>query len=113
MTNSTKSVVIELPTWIESESFTPYTVASILQSGCNGGGYIPAIKYDNASETMNKFGDDVLEFIEDYYGELPEIPKGTPYRGVAVHFLSTAVEIFCEVNADLADWNNVEQFVSE
>lgn len=84
---------IDVPAWIEQD-ITCNTVAAICQGGCVSGAYMPAVWYDDARRTMSEHGDDILEYIEDNYGELPEIPKGESWSGIAVFFLSVAVELW-------------------
>lgn len=82
---------IEVPAWIEQD-ITTYTVASISEGGCESGAYMPAVTYHQAAETMSKHGDDVLDFIENQLGEIPPPPKDSSWSGMAVYYLSTAVE---------------------
>lgn len=70
-------------------------ISSINQGGCASGAYMPAVTYHTANETMSECGDEVLQFIEDTYGELPSIPAGESWSGMAVLFLSCAVEGWC------------------
>lgn len=88
-----KSSGIEVPNWIEQD-ITAADVAAIIQGGCASGAYMPAVTYHTARETMNAHGDDVLEFIEDHLGELPGPAKGESWSGIAVHYLSLAVELW-------------------
>jgi len=81
------------PAWID-EGLEYYDIESIQQGGCASGAYMPAVTYFTAKETMNEYGNDVLQYIEDIYGELPEIPKGESWSGIAVFFLSVAVELW-------------------
>jgi len=90
------------PEWIDP--IEVYDIASIQQGGCASGAYMPAVTYHIANETMLNHGDDVLEYIEQQLGELPEIPKGESWSGIAVFFLSYAVELF----ASQFDIDNLE-----
>ena len=97
---------IDVPAWIEQD-ITPQTIAAIVQGGCASGAYMPAVTYWQALETMSKHGDDVLQYVEDTYGELLPPPEGSSWSGVAVHYLSIAVELWAssvedEVRAALA-----------
>jgi hypothetical protein len=85
---------IDVPSWIESD-ITAADVAAVIQGGCESGAYMPAVTYHEASCTMDVFGDAVLDFIEEATGEIcyPESP--TSWSGLAVHFLSLAVELWC------------------
>ena len=84
---------INLPAWI-SDDITAQDIASIMQGGCASGAYMPAVTYWQAIETMSKHGDDVLQFIQDSYGELPAIKNDESWSGIAVFFLSIAVELW-------------------
>lgn len=84
---------IDVPSWIEQD-ITPNDVAGILEGGCASGTYMPAVTYHSAAATMAQHGDDVLQFIENHMGELPEIPRGESWSGIAVFFLSYAVELW-------------------
>ena len=85
---------IEVPRWIEQD-ISPYDVAAILQGGCGSGAYMPAVTYYDAANTMGGHGDDVLDFIEDIYCEIPWPNNDTSWSGIACYFLSMAVELWC------------------
>ncbi len=95
------------PEWIVNE-LTPYDLAAINQGGCASGAYMPAVTYHQALETMAEHGDDVLDFIEESFGEVIQPPADTSWSGMAVFFLSAAVELFCQQHEDLEDWENDE-----
>lgn len=82
---------LDVPAWI-SEDITCYTVAAIKQGGCASGAYMPAVTYHKAAETMAEHGDDVLQYIEDTYDEIPAPRPGESWSGLAVFYLSLAVE---------------------
>ena len=82
---------IEVPGWIEQD-ITGTTVAAIKQGGCSSGAYMPAVTYSQAIETMAEHGNDVLQYIEDHWGEIPQPPRGSSWSGIAVFYLSFAVE---------------------
>ena len=84
---------IYVPQWIEQD-LTIYDVDSIIQGGCASGAYMPAVVYHKATQTMAAHGDDVLQYIEDSYGELPQPQPVESWSGIAVFYLSTAVELF-------------------
>ncbi len=83
---------LKVPAWIEQD-ISPYHIAAILQGGCASGAYMPAVTCHQASATMNEHGDDVLDFIQDSQGELPNVPQDTSWSGMAVFYLSYAVEL--------------------
>ena len=92
---------IDVPAWIDQEISLP-TIAAIIQGGCASGSYMPAVTYYQASQTMGEHGDDVLEYIENAYGELPAVPTGESWSGIAVFYLSAAVELWASsVEAEL------------
>ncbi len=92
---------LEVPEWIDP-AISPYEVAAIVQGGCASGAYMPAVTYYKALETMADHGDDVLQYIEDALGELPQPPRDTSWSGLAVFYLSTAVELWASsVESDL------------
>ena len=87
------------PAWIES--MTPSDMAAIHEGGCASGAYMPAVTFHNALKTMAEHGNDVLDYIEDSYGdEIPQPEKGTSWSGIAVHYLSMAVELWVSNNMD-------------
>ncbi len=84
---------IEIPAWID-EDISPNDVAAICQGGCASGAYMPAVTYYKALKTMQEHGDDVLQYIEDNMDELPAPKKGESWAGMAVFYLSVAVELW-------------------
>lgn len=92
---------IDVPNWIEQD-ITVSDVQAIIEGGCMSGAYMPAVTYYSAMQTMNEYGDDVLNYIEDVYGELPSPEQGTSWSGMACFYLSTAVELWAsEVSAEI------------
>lgn len=98
--NSDETVAAKLggsiPHWIDQEMGIS-TVASIVQSGCNSGAYMPAVTYYKATDTMAAHGDNVLQYIEDMLGELPspfDRYESVSWGGMAVFYLSLAVELW-------------------
>jgi len=88
-----ESFDIDVPVWIEQD-ISANDIAAINQGGCASGAYMPAVTYHTAAQIMANHGDDVLQYIEDSLGELPTIPKGESWSGIAVFFLSYAVELW-------------------
>ena len=95
------------PDWI-TQALSPADIAAINQGGCASGAYMPAVTYYDANKVMAEHGDDVLEFLEDYEA-LPDYPQGMNWQGMAVLFLSCAVELFCSLNTRLEDWDNDDE----
>lgn len=87
------SGLVDVPVYIDKD-ITGCTVASIIQGGCASGAYMPAVTYYDARQTMSEHGDTVLQAIEDNYGELPQPQAGESWSGMAVFYLSCAVELW-------------------
>ena len=84
---------VNIPAWIEQD-ICAMTVASICNGGCASGSYMPAVTYWQANDTMANHGDDVLDYIHETLGELPQPPKFESWRGMACFYLSYAVELW-------------------
>ena len=84
---------IHVPEWIDQD-ISAQTIAAIQQGGCASGSYMPAVTYHTAAQIMAEHGDDVLEYIESVTGELPTPPRDSSWGGIAVFFLSYAVELW-------------------
>ena len=92
-----------IPAWID-QNITPYDIAGICQGGCDSGAYMPAVTYWQALETMGTHGDEILDYIESVFGEVPAPSAGTPagqsWSGMACHYLSCAVELWAQSTED-------------
>lgn len=96
---------IEVPAWIDQD-IDSNTVDSICQGGCASGAYMPAVTYWQALETMNDHGDDILTYIEDNMGQLPDV-SGESWSGMACKFVSCAVELWASsVQSEIEDIKN-------
>jgi len=85
---------IDVPAWIDQD-ISAYDVAAIVQGDCSSGAYMPAVTYHQALETMAKYGDDVLNYIDDILGEVPQPdPASSLWSGMACFYLSLAVELW-------------------
>lgn len=85
---------INVPRWI-AQDIDSTQVAAILQGGCASGAYMPAVTYHQALATMAEHGDDVLDYIEASGLGLTLPPEESrSWAGFAVHYLSTAVELW-------------------
>lgn len=84
---------IDIPAWMDQD-IALTDIDAIYEGGCASGAYMPAVTYWQARETMSAHGDDVLTFIEDQYGDLPAVPRGESWSGIAVFYLSIAVELW-------------------
>lgn len=83
---------IDVPSWIEQD-ITPYDVAGILQGGCASGAYMPAVTYHMVLRTMQDYGDDILEAIQDVVGEVPAVGDDS-WGTYCCNLVSTAVELW-------------------
>ena len=83
----------EVPEWID-EDISPSTIAAIVEGGCASGAYMPAVTYYDALNIMRDYGDDVLDYLESAVDGPFAIPAGESWGGIAVFFLSTAVELW-------------------
>lgn len=84
----------EVPLWID-QGITPYDVAGIIEGGCASGAYMPAVTYAEALYTMGQWGDEILDFISTHLGDEALKPeKVESWSGLAVYYLSTAVELW-------------------
>lgn len=90
---------VDVPRWIEQD-IDAGTIAAIIQGGCDSGSYMPAVTYHTALRTMNERGEEVLEYLDYVYGEVPNIPDGIGWAGLACYFLSAAVEVWAYTVAD-------------
>ena len=83
-----------IPAWIDQD-ITAATIAAIYQGGCDSGAYMPAATYHRALVTMNAHGDAVLDYMrEDGFGDLPPVPNGMSWDGIACFYVSTAVDLW-------------------
>lgn len=106
----------EIPEWIEQDiSF--YDVQNIIEGGCASGAYMPAVTYFKANKTMSQHGNDVLQYLEDNLGEIPTPKKIDSWTGLAVYYLSSAVELWASTVSDelieLIDDQNDDQASEE
>lgn len=93
------------PEWI-TDPLDIADIQAIQQGGCASGAYMPAVTYHKALQTMSEYGDDVLEYIENNYGEIPQPGKGESWSSLAVFYLSMAVELWVgQFDLDGVDWD--------
>lgn len=109
----------EVPVWIDQD-ITVADVVAIAEGGCASGAYMPAVTYHEARKTMHEHGDEVLEYLDDLDldGEIYRLPEpGSPlaggysftWGGIAVHFLSCAVEWWaCDIFHKLCELDGIE-----
>ena len=84
---------IDVPAWIDQD-ITVGDIEAITQGGCASGAYMPAVTYHTAKETMNEYGDDILQYIQDNLGELPRPKDDESWAGMACFYVSYAVELW-------------------
>lgn len=89
-----------VPKWIDP-LISASTCAAIVQGGCSSGAYMPAVTYHDAAETMHEHGDEVLDYIETIYGsDMPRPEASASWHGIAVFYLSVAVELWASGEFD-------------
>jgi hypothetical protein len=97
--------MVDQPAWI-TEPLDISDIQAIQQGGCASGAYMPAVTYHQALSTMAEHGDDVLQFIEDAYGEVPAPPEPVCWSHLATFYLSTAVELWAsQFDLDGVNWD--------
>ncbi len=84
----------DVPAWIDAEDMAGSDIEAIQYGGCASGAYMPAVTYYDAKQTMAEHGDDVLEFIQDHMGELPQPNADESWSGISCFYLSYAVELW-------------------
>lgn len=97
---------LEIPEWIEEITDSLYvnedvvwvsSIKDIVQGGCASGSYMPAVTYCDAMKTMGQYGDEVLQYIWEQLGDVPQYDQSASCFGwaeMAVFYLSTAVELW-------------------
>lgn len=85
--------LFDVPPWI-NQYITLGTMESIVEGGCASGAYMPAVTYHIANETMAAHGNDVLNYIQETLGDVPMPNAEESWQGMAVHFLSIAIELW-------------------
>ena len=76
--------------------------------GGEGGAYFPAVGYLSAHEPLHDHGDRVLDYIESIRGDLPAPMAGSSWAGMAVHYLSTAIELWAHSTAEALEGIDVK-----
>ena len=89
---------IEPPHWI-SETISTTDVAAIIEEGCRSDTYPPAVSHAQALETMNSYGDEIIEFICNNQWEVPRF-EITSWPHGAVKILSIGIVLWCSNVAD-------------
>ena len=93
---------IDVPDWIDQD-ISLDDINNIIQGGCASGAYMPAVTYHSALDTMGDHGDEVIQYIEDAIGDLPDVSgEYWSWSGMACKYLSAAVELWCSSVQDEA-----------
>ena len=99
---------VEVPRWIEP-TITCADVAAICQGGCDSGAYMPAVTYHMAADTMRDHGDDVLQYLEDGFGELPKHHNDISWSAIACFYLSCAVELWAAGTLEAMEFDEPDE----
>ena len=91
----------DAPKWI-TKNLETWDVDCINRGGCESGAYMPAVTYYDATQLMHTHGEEVIEFIYDELGEVPQPSKDAclTFGGICVFYMSLAVEQYCSKFAD-------------
>lgn len=94
------------PKWV-TQPITKADLAAINQGGCASGAYMPAVTYRDANQTMADHGEAVIDYICEQTGDFPCSPREAQTWGqVCSYYLTYAVEIWCHLREDQADWDD-------
>jgi hypothetical protein len=96
--DSVTDLGISIPEWMDDVS--PYDMTAIYEGGCASGAYMPAVTYHTANAVMAEHGDDVLDYLSAELGSIPAPPDDSSWAGMAVFFLSYAVEVWVSHTID-------------
>ena len=92
---SDTSTALQTPPWIEAD-ITPYDLAEIQRNELESTDFWGSKIQPMAQETMSEHGTDILNFIMDRYGKLPDLPKNITWRDMASFYLQHAVRKWAE-----------------
>lgn len=90
----------DVPIWARGMEWRGEDVRCVAEYGCAGGTYPQAVIWNDAIETMGEFGEEIFEYLEDTFGAVPEPASGMSWGGMAVHFVSTAVQLWASYTLD-------------
>ena len=68
---------------------------------------MPACSHYTAAEIMKEHGNAVLTYI-DKFEEYPVLSMTDDWDSISSLYLLRAVELWCQENKNLADWDNKE-----
>ena len=77
----------------------------VCQGGCASGAYMPAVTYYDAKRTMHEYGDEIVEYLEEQYGEPVDQPVSFNWSQLCCHYFSMATEnwamsLLCQAEID-------------
>jgi len=114
MSVCTSEVSIETPRWIDGPLDLD-TVIAVCEGGCASGAYMPAVEYNKALFAMEKYSNEILDYIENDHGltfrdlalNYAGVKDSGSWMGFTCYILSVAVEYYCrdvvnEIQAALA-----------
>ncbi len=95
------------PLWItRNRKLELIDIQGIKQGGCASCAYIPAVSYATAMQTMSEHGNHVLDYIRSHCGKVPRPVVDTTRSGLAVFYLSLAIELWCcQFDLDGVNWD--------
>ncbi len=95
------------PVWITcNQDLDMIDIQGIQQGGCASGAYMPAVTYYTAVQTMSEHGNDIFDYIETLWGEVPQPETVISWSALAVFYLSMAVELWCnQFDLDGVNWD--------
>jgi hypothetical protein len=106
--HSLRDVVEQLqdqPEWLPEPIEDLATVHAVQQGGCASGAYMPAVTYYTAEQTMARYGNDILDYIDDQGMEKPAIDDDS-WGGYCCTLVSMAVELWCgQFDLEGVDWD--------
>ena len=102
----TIELINDQPIWIvEQHCLDIADIQAIQQGGCASGAYMPTVTYYTANKVMAEHGDDIFDYIEGQYGEVPQSNE-TSWSHMAVFYYSLAVELWAgQFNLDGVNWD--------
>lgn len=90
---------ITVPGWIDQDILIS-TIDDIVRRGCISSVYKHTVSSCPALITMQTFGDEIMQFVEDALGKPLIIFDGVGWSALACHYLSTAVELWAAAVGD-------------
>ena len=91
--------LITVPGWIAQDILIS-TIDGIVRQGCVPELYVLAVARCPALDTMSRYGDEILQFVEAALGGPLTIPAVSGWSALACQYLSTAVELWAAAAGD-------------